>query len=100
MNKKKKVLWTSPRPQTITKFSINLPHHLTHLKTWASRGNLNAVFKNCWRASQEGGRLGGLPNLNFLLPLLNLLLVLLSHLLPPGLNNLTLRGEGSPREKM
>ena len=32
-------------------------------------------------------------------PLLNLLFVPLSHLLPPGLNNLTLRGEGSPRAR-
>ena len=32
-------------------------------------------------------------------PFLNLLFVPLSHLLPPGLNNLTLRGEGSPRAK-
>ena len=32
-------------------------------------------------------------------PLLNLLLVPLSHLLPLGLNNLTLRGEGSLRAR-
>ena len=32
-------------------------------------------------------------------PLLNLLLVPLNHLLPLGLNNLTLRGEGSLRER-
>ena len=65
----------------------------------ASRGNPNAIFKSCWRASWEAGRLEGLPNLNFLLPLLNLLIVPLSHPLPPGLNNLTLRGEGSLRAK-
>ena len=59
----------------------------------------NAIFKSYWRASQEGGRLGGLPNLNFLLPLLNLLFVPLSHPLPPGLNNLILKGEWSPRAK-
>ena len=99
MNKRKKVLWTSPRPQTITKSSINLLYHLTQLKTWAFKGNPNAVFKNYWRASQEGRRLGGLPNLNFLPPLLNLLFVPLSHLLPPRLNDLTLKGEGSPRAK-
>ena len=38
-----------------------------------------------------------MPNQNFLLPLLNLLLVPLSHLFPLGLNNLILKGEGSPR---
>ena len=38
-------------------------------------------------------------NPNFLLPHLNLLLVLLSHLHPPGLNKLTLRGEGNPRAR-
>ena len=27
----------------------------------ASRGNPKAVVKSYWRASQEGGRLGGLP---------------------------------------
>ena len=32
-------------------------------------------------------------------PHLNLFLVPLSHPLPPGLNNLTLRGEGSPRAR-
>ena len=34
---------------------------------------------------------------NFLLPHLNLPHVLFSHFPPPGLNKLTLRGEGNPR---
>ena len=97
MNKRKKVLWTSPQPQTTTKFSINLLHHQTYLKTWASKGNPNAVFKSYWRANQEGGRLRSLLNPNFLLPHLNLLFVPLNHLLPSGLNNLALRGEGNQR---
>ena len=65
----------------------------------ASKGNPSAAFKSYWRASQEGGRLGSLLNPNFLLPHLNLLFVRLSHPLPPGLNNLTLKGEGSPRAR-
>ena len=97
-----------------------------YLKTWVFKGNPSASFKSCWRTSQEGrklgsllnlnfllphlnlflmllsqegGKLGSLLNLNFLLPHLNLLLVLLSHLYLPGLNKLTLRGEGNPRVK-
>ena len=38
-------------------------------------------------------------NPNFLLPHLNLLPVLLSHLHPPGLNKLTLRGERNQRAR-
>ena len=53
MNKRKKVLWTSPRPLTITKSSINLLHHPTLLKIWASKGNPNAVFQSYWK-SQPG----------------------------------------------
>ena len=74
-------------------------HHLTLPRIWASRGSPNAVSRNSWRANLEGGRLGGLPNQNFLPLLLNLLLVPLSQLLPLGPNNLTLRGEGSPRAR-
>ena len=90
---------TSPRSQKTTKSLINPLHHQTYLKTWVFRGNPNAAFKNCWRANQEGGKLGSLLNPNFLLPHLNLLPVLLSHLHPPGLNKLTLRGEGNQRAR-
>ena len=90
-------MWTSPCPPTTTKFLINPLHHKTCLKTWVFKGNPNAAFKSCWRTSQGGGKLGSLLNPNFLLPHLNLLIVLLSHLFPPGLNKLTLRGEGNPR---
>ena len=82
-----------------TKSLINPFHHQTYLKTWAFRGNPSAAFKSYWRASQEGGRLGILLNPNFLFPHLNLLFVPLSHHLPPRLNNLILRGEGSPRAR-
>ena len=68
MNKRKKVLWTSPLPQTITKSSINLFHHQIHLKTWASRRNPSAAFKSYWRASQERERLGSLLNPKVQLP--------------------------------
>ena len=66
-----------------------------------SRGSPNAISRNYWRANLEGGRLEGPPNQNFLPPppLLNLLLVPLSHFLPLGLNNLTLKGEGSLRAR-
>ena len=99
MNERRKVLLTSPRSQTTTKSLTNPLHHQTHLKTWVFRGNPNAAFKNCWRASQEGGKLGSLLNPNFLLSYLNLLLVLLSHLHPPGSNKLTLRGEGNQKAR-
>ena len=46
-----------------------------------------------------GPNMGSLLNPNFLLPHLNLLFVRLSHPLSPELNNLTLRGEGSPRTR-
>ena len=99
MNERKKVLLTSPRSQTITKSLTNPLHHQTHLKTWVFRGNPNAAFKNCWRASQEGGKLGSLLNPNFFLSYLNLFPVFLSHLYPPGSNKLTLRGEGNQRAR-
>ena len=99
MNERKKVLWTSPRSQTTTKSLINPLYHQTYLKTWVFRGNPNAAFKNCWRASQEGEKLGSLLNPNFLLSYLNPLPVLLSRLHPPGSNKLTLRGEGNQRAK-
>ena len=99
MNKRKRVLWTSPCPPTITKFLINPLHHKTCQKTWVFRGNPNVAFKSCWRTSQGGGKLGSLLNPNFLLPHLNLLLALLSHLHPLGLNKLTLRGEGNQRAR-
>ena len=99
MNERKKVLLTSPRSQTTTKSLINPLHHQTHLKTWVFRGNPNASFKNCWRASQEGGKLGSLLNPNFLLSYLNPLPVFLSRLYPPGSNKLTLRGERNQRAK-
>ena len=99
MNERKKVLLTSPRSQTTTKSLINPLHHQTYLKTWVFRGNPNAAFKNCWRTSQEGGKLGSLLNPNFLLSHLNLLPVLLSRLHPPGSNKLTLRGEGNQRAR-
>ena len=63
------------------------------------RGNPSVAFKNCWKVSQEGEKLGSLLNPNFLLPHLNLLIVLLSHLHPPGLNKLTVRGEGNQRAR-
>ena len=99
MNERKKVLLTSPRSQTITKSLTNPLHHQTHLKTWVFRGNPDVAFKNCWRASPEGGKLGSLLNPNFLLSYLNLLPVFLSHLYPPGSNKLTLRGEGNQRAR-
>ena len=50
--------------------------------------------------SQPGrGEAGSQPNKNFLPLLLNLLYVPLSQLLLPGPNNLTPRGEGSPRAR-
>ena len=50
--------------------------------------------------SQPGrGRLEGLLNQNFLLPLLSPPFVPLSHHSPLGLSNLTLRGEESPRAR-
>ena len=97
MNERKKVLLTSPRSQTSTKSLINSLHHQTYLKTWVFRQNPIATFKNCWRASQEGGKLGSLLNPNFLLSYLNLLPVLFNRLHPPGSNKLTLRGEGNQR---
>ena len=99
MNERKKVLLTSPRSQTITKSLTNPLHHQTHLKTWVFRGNPNAAFKNCWRASQEGEKLGSLLNPNFLLSYLNPLPVFLSRLHSPGSNKLTLRGERNQRAK-
>ena len=99
MNERKKVLLTSPRSQKTTKSLINPLHHQTYLKTSVFRGNPNAAFKNCWRTSQEGGKLGSLFNPNFLLSHLNLLPVLLSHLHPPESNKLTLRGEGNQRAR-
>ena len=90
-------MWTSPCPSTTTKFLINSYHPKTHRKRWVFRGNPSAVFKSCWKASQEWGKLGSLLNPNFLLPHRNLPLVLLSHLHPPRLNKLTLRGEGNQR---
>ena len=92
-------MWTSPHSQTTTKSLINPLHHQTCLKTWVFRGNPSAAFKSYWRASQEGGKLGSLLNPNFLLPHLNLLLALLSHLHPQRLNKSTLRGEGNLRAK-
>ena len=92
-------MWTSPCPLTTTKFLINPLHHKTCLKIWVSKGNPNAVFKSYWKASQEGGKLGSLLNPNFLLPHLNLLLTLLSHVHPPGLNKLTLRRERNQRAR-
>ena len=94
---RKRVLWTSPCPPTITKFLINSHHPKTCLKIWVFRGNPSTVFKSCWKANQEEGKLGSLLNPNFLLPHLNLLIALLSHLHLPGLNKLTLRGEGNQR---
>ena len=99
MNERKKVLLTSPRSQTTTKSLINPLHHQTYLKTWVFRGNPNAAFKNCWRTSQEGGKLGSLLNPNFLLSYLNVLPVLLSRLHPLKSNKLTLRGEGNQRAR-
>ena len=90
-------MWTSPCKLTTTKFLINSYHHKTRLKIWVSKGNPSAFFKNCWKASQKGGKLGSLLNLNFLLPYLNLLLTLFSHLHPQGSNKLILRGEGNRR---
>ena len=91
---------TSPHSQTTTKsLLINPFHHETYLKTWVFKGNPNAAFKNCWRTSQEWGKLGSLLNPNFLLFYLNLLPVLLSRLHPPGSNKLTLRGEGNQRAR-
>ena len=90
---------TSPRSQTTTKSLINPLHHQTYLKIWVFRGNPNVAFKNCWRASQEGGKLGSRLNPNFLLSYLNLLPVLLRRLHPLGSNKLTLRGEGNQRAR-
>ena len=73
--------------------SLNVPEDMVF------RGNPSAVFKSCWRANQGGEKLGSLLNPNFLLPHLNLLLVLLSHLHPPGLNKLTLKEEGNLRAR-
>ena len=98
-NKRKRVLWTSPCPPTTTKFLINPLHHKTYLKIWVFRGNPSVAFKNCWKVSQEGEKLGSLLNLNFLLPHLNLVLALLNHLHPLGLNKLTLRGEGNQKAR-
>ena len=82
-----------------TKFLINSHHPKTCLKIWVFRGNLNVAFKNYWKVSQEGEKLGSLFNPNFLLHHLNLLIVLLSHLHLPRLNKLTLRGEGNQRAR-
>ena len=90
---------TSPRSLTTTKSLINPLYHQMYLKTWVFKGNPNAAFKNCWRTSQEGGKLGSLLNPNFLLSHLNLLPVLLSHLHPPRSNKLTLKGEGNQRAR-
>ena len=92
-------MWTSPCPSTTTKFLINPLHHKTCLKIWVSKGNPSVAFKNCWKVSQEGEKLGSLFSPNFLLPHLNLLLALLSHFHPLGLNKLTLRGEGNLRAR-
>ena len=92
-------MWTSPCPPMTTKFLINSHHPKTCLKIWIFRGNPNVAFKNCWKVSQEGKKLGSLLNLNFLLPHLNLLIVLLSHLHPPGLNKLILRRERNRRAR-
>ena len=53
----------------------------------------------CSSDLQEEGKLGSLLNPNFLLPHLNLLLTLLSHLHSPGPNKLILRGEGNRRAR-
>ena len=93
----KRVLWTSPYPSTTTKFLINSDPSSTCLKIWVFRGNPSVTFKNCWKVNQEVEKLGSPLNPNFLLHHLNLLIALLSHLLPPGLNKLTLREEGNQR---
>ena len=82
---------------TTMKSSINLLRHQTYLKTWAFKGNSSTAFKNCWKASQEGEKLGSLPNPSFLLLHLNLLLAFLNHFHPPGSSKLILRGEGNRR---
>ena len=92
-------MWTSPCPPMTTKFLINSHHPKTCLKIWVFRGNPSVAFKNCWKVSQEGEKLGSLLNPNFLLPHLNLLIVLLSHLHPPGLNKLILRRESNRRAR-
>ena len=92
-------MWTSPCPPTTTKFLINSHHPKMCLKIWVFRGNPSVAFKNCWKVSQEGEKLGSLLNPNFLLPHLNLLIALLSHLHPLGLNKLTVRGEGNQRAR-
>ena len=92
-------MWTSPCTPTTTKFLINSHHPKTCLKIWVFRGNPSVAFKNCWKVSQEGKKLGSLLNLNFLLPYLNLLLTLFSHLHPQGSNKLILRGEGNRRAR-
>ena len=64
---------------------FNQPHHhKTCLKIWVFKGNPSIVSKNCWKASQEGEKLGSLLSPSFLLLHLNLLLALLSHLHPLG----------------
>ena len=90
-------MWTSPCPPTTTKFLINSHHPKMCLKIWVFRGNPSVAFKNCWKVSQEGEKLGSLLNPNFLLPHLNLLIALLSYPHPPGLSKLIPRGEGNQR---
>ena len=95
VEQEERVLWTSPCTPMTTKLLINSHHPKTRLKRWVFIGNPSAVFKSCWKASQEGGKLGSLLNPNFLLFYLNLPLAFLNHLYPPRLNKLTLRGEGN-----
>ena len=98
-NKRKRVLRTLLCPPTTMKFSINPHHHKTSSKIWVFKGNPSVAFKNCWKVSQEGEKLGSLLNPSFLLLHLNLLLAFLSRLHPPGSNKLILRGEGNQRAR-